>query len=131
MLDIIALIVVVTLIDLTFLAFSGFGNSYLGTVGTIQKEKADIRFAPALAVYALISLGHTVFVNPLVKTDYDAVVYGGLFGLVTYGVYDLTMYSLFTNYPISTMSLDILWGVVFNVIIALVNHNYIDASLLK
>src|SRR3954469_136996 len=58
---------------------------------------ADGGIAPnwpaAFVVYALLGSGIAVFVIPRASTVSLAAAYGALFGLVVYGVFDLTNYS--------------------------------------
>ncbi len=43
---------------------------------------------------------------------YSAVVYGALFGLVVYGVYDFTNYSTLRQWPFVLALVDVAWGAV-------------------
>lgn len=77
---------------------------------------ADGGIAPnwpaALVVYALLGLGIALFVVPRSTTFLSAAVYGGLFGLVVYGVYDFTNYSTLRQWPFVLALADVAWGVV-------------------
>lgn len=65
---------------------------------------------PAIAVYVLLALGVAVFVAPRVSSGGSAALYGALFGLVVYGVYDLTNYATLAAWPASVTAVDIAWG---------------------
>lgn len=77
---------------------------------------ADGGIAPnwpaALVVYALLGLGIALFVMPRSSTPSSAALYGGLFGLVVYGVYDFTNYSTLRQWPFVLTLADVAWGVV-------------------
>jgi uncharacterized membrane protein len=49
---------------------------------------------------------------PRAATVSLAAVYGGLFGLVVYGVYDFTNYSTLRQWPFALTLVDVAWGVV-------------------
>jgi len=77
---------------------------------------ADGGIAPnwpaALVVYALLGTGIALFVIPRASTTSLAALYGGLFGLVVYGVYDFTNYSTLRQWPFLLTLADVAWGVV-------------------
>jgi uncharacterized membrane protein len=77
---------------------------------------ADGRMAPnwpaALVVYILLGTGIALFVIPRASTVSLAAVYGALFGLVAYGVYDFTNYSTLRQWPFVLTLTDVAWGAV-------------------
>ena len=77
---------------------------------------ADGGIAPnwpaAFMVYALLGTGIAVFVIPRAATVSLAAVYGALFGLVVYGVYDFTNYSTLRQWPFVLTLADVAWGAV-------------------
>ena len=77
---------------------------------------ADGGIAPnwpaAFVVYALLGTGIALFVIPRATTVSLAAVYGALFGLVVYGVYDFTNYSTLRQWPLVLTLADVAWGVV-------------------
>jgi uncharacterized membrane protein len=74
----------------------------------------DGGFAPlwpaAALVYVLLGVGVAVFVVPRAHTVAGAAAFGALFGLVVYGVYDLTNYSTLAQWPAVVTAADIAWG---------------------
>jgi uncharacterized membrane protein len=66
-------------------------------------------WAAALA-WLLIPLGIVVFVVPMSKSGRQSLFYGGIYGLILYGVYDLTNYSVLQPYTLKMALLDIAWG---------------------
>ena len=66
----------------------------------------------AFVVYALLGTGIALFVIPRATTVSLAAVYGALFGLVVYGVYDFTNYSTLRQWPLVLPLADVAWGVV-------------------
>jgi len=77
---------------------------------------ADGGIAPnwpaAFVVYVLLGTGIALFVLPRASTVPLAAAYGALFGLVVYGVYDLTNYSTLRQWPFVLALADVTWGAV-------------------
>jgi uncharacterized membrane protein len=88
----------------------GFYRTQLAPIGRM----ADGGFAPiwpaAVVVYMLLALGIAVFVVPRATDAGSAAVLGAVFGLVVYGVYDLTNYSTLAAWPAAVTMADIAWG---------------------
>ena len=67
----------------------------------------------ALVVYLAIPLGIVLFVLPRVSADNlspSALLWGAVYGLVVYTIYDMTNYSLVNGWPLRVALIDILWG---------------------
>jgi uncharacterized membrane protein len=64
----------------------------------------------AFVVYVLLGTGIALFVIPRAPTVALAAVYGALFGLVVYGVYDFTNYSTLRQWPFVLTLADVAWG---------------------
>ena len=63
----------------------------------------------------LIVFGLILFVLPKIpKTGpgFEGILWGALFGLVVYGVYDLTNHALLKDWTLSMTIVDMLWGTV-------------------
>lgn len=92
---------------------SGF---YRTALGPIARTAADGSLAPlwlvAAPVYVLLALGEVVFVMPRAAGGglLAAMGFGALFGLVVYGVYDLTNWSVLKDYGATVAIVDIAWG---------------------
>jgi uncharacterized membrane protein len=68
-----------------------------------------------LPVYLLIPGGILVFVRPRLRAEGTAVAalgWGAAYGLVVYGVYDLTNRAVLEHWPLAITLADILWGCV-------------------
>lgn len=72
----------------------------------------------ALAFYLLYAAGILVFiVLPAEgKTVANLVVRAAFFGLVCYGVYDLTNLATLRNWPLSITIMDMVWGAVLTTV---------------
>lgn len=92
---------------------SGF---YRTALGPIARKASDGSLAPlwhvAFPVYVLLALGQIWFVTPRVAGGAagTAALWGGLFGLIVYGVYDLTNWSVLKDYGATVALVDIAWG---------------------
>lgn len=97
-----------------------FYHTQLKTIGRFQDGALAPDWPSALAVWALLVLGIILFVLPRVVTaPYTHVFFwGALYGLVVYGVYDLTNYATLAAWPLSVVWADILWGMVLNGIVS-------------
>jgi len=67
----------------------------------------------ALVVYIAIPLGIVLFVLPRVSAENlaaSALLWGALYGIVVYTIYDMTNYSLFRDWSLKVSLIDICWG---------------------
>jgi len=105
------------------LVMKDFYRTQLTSIGRI----VDGAFAPvwsaAAPVYLLLGVGVAVFVVPRATSAGTALALGALFGLVVYGVYDLTNYSTLSNYPLRLTLVDMLWGAIACGTVALVTFS--------
>jgi len=108
--------IVLLVIDFLWLGIV-MGPFYLHQLKDLGRIAGGV-FVPDLAaaalVYILIPLGIILFALPRAKetnTAGSALWWGALFGLVLYGVYDLTNYAMLKDYPLTLTIVDILWGI--------------------
>lgn len=104
-------------IDLLWLGvvMKGFYSAELGELARREGASLSPRWPAAILVYLLIPAGIVLFVRPMIgPTDSWAKVLGtgALFGLVVYGVYDLTNLAVLEKYTLRMTIVDILWGCV-------------------
>lgn len=94
------------------------GGFYRTALGPIARTSADGSLAPlwsvVLPVYVLLALGEVWFVAPRAAgtSMAGAMAWGAAFGLVVYGVYDLTNWSTLKDYTATLALVDIAWGMV-------------------
>ena len=84
---------------------------YYEHLGDILLESP--RMAAAAGFYAFYIIGILIFaVAPALRTDslWTALVYGALFGLFTYGTYDMTNYATLRHWSLTIAAIDIAWG---------------------
>ena len=92
------------------LVMANFYRTQLVHIGRIVDGKFAPNWPAAALVYVLLGLGIAVFVVPRAHSLATAAALGALFGLVVYGVYDLTNYSTLAQYPLVLTIADIAWG---------------------
>lgn len=77
--------------------------------------KSNVNWAAALLFYALFIAGLVFFViAPAVqKASWThALLFGALFGLITYATYDLTNLATMKDWPVVVTVVDLMWGMV-------------------
>lgn len=68
-------------------------------------------WSSALLVYLAIVLGIIFFVIPKANGNVlSALMWGAVFGAITYGIYDFTNYAIIANWPLKITIIDIIWG---------------------
>jgi uncharacterized membrane protein len=89
---------------------------YNDSIGFLLR-KSNETFSPnwpaAVLVYFIIAIGILYFALPKAGNSYIMGLLGGaMLGLVVYGVYDFTNYSLIANWPLKITLIDFIWGMV-------------------
>jgi uncharacterized membrane protein len=109
------LLPVFLLIDLLWLGvvMKGFYSQELGDLARRQGAGLAPRWGAAMLVYLLIPGGIVLFVRPLLgvnSTAWEAFGWGAAFGLVLYGVYDLSNLAVLEKWTVRMTLADIGWG---------------------
>ncbi len=90
-------------------------NLYDNQIGELLKKSQGVlspNWYGAILVYVAIATGIIVFVLPKTENNFFlAIIYGGLFGAVTYGIYDFTNYSILAKWPLTISVIDFIWGI--------------------
>jgi uncharacterized membrane protein len=84
---------------------------YRSQLGALMTDKVNM--AAAGAFYLLYTFGLMMFVvlPHLARGDWlNAALWGGLFGLVSYGTYDLTNLATLRGWPWLLSIVDLVWG---------------------
>lgn len=75
--------------------------------------KTDINWTAALIFYLMFIAALILFViNPAIEKGSlaHALLFGALFGLITYATYDLTNLATLKGWPIMVTMVDLIWG---------------------
>jgi uncharacterized membrane protein len=86
---------------------------YQEQIGFLMKP--DINWYAAIIFYLLFIAGLVIFViSPAVEKHswVHAVIFGALFGLITYATYDLTNLATMKDWPLLVTIVDLIWGTV-------------------
>ena len=89
-------------------------NIYAQNIGILLRRSGETMtpiWWAAIVVYICITLGILFFVLPKAQGNYFHALFGGIMlGLVTYGIYDFTNYSILANWPWKITFIDFIWG---------------------
>lgn len=88
-------------------------NFYAKQIGFLMK--ANVNWAAAILFYLLFLAGLVVFViAPAVEKGswVRALLFGALFGLITYATYDLTNLATLKDWPLVLTVVDLTWGMI-------------------
>jgi uncharacterized membrane protein len=97
-------------IDMVWLGFVA-RNFYRNQIGFLMKS--DINWAAAILFYLLFIVGLVLFVIvPAIEKHSwtHALLFGALFGLITYATYDLTNLATLKDWPLMVTIVDLAWG---------------------
>ena len=86
-------------------------NFYAKHIGFLMKP--DVNWVAAILFYLLFIIGLVLFViAPALekKSITHALLYGSLFGLISYATYDLTNLATLKDWPLVVTVIDLIWG---------------------
>jgi uncharacterized membrane protein len=109
-------------IDIVWLVFLA-KKFYSRQIGFLMKP--DIDWYAAGIFYLLFIAGLVAFViSPAVEKNslIHALIYGLLFGLVTYATYDLTNLATMKDWPLLVTVVDLVWGMVLSASVSVVTY---------
>jgi uncharacterized membrane protein len=125
--------VIYIIFDITMITLY-VGKQFSQIVKNIQGgRKMIIRLVPAILCFILISFGIVYFVLDKIREDHiieDSFRYGGVFGAIVYGVFDLTNYSMFVDYNLKIVMIDVIWGTILGSIVSIISK-YSIINLVK
>ena len=116
-------LVIMAIIDFLWLGLvaSKLYSSELGSLVGAAGGDMAFRWPAAAIVYILLPLGLVLFILPRLGSEPRArsLMWGAMFGLVVYGVYDLTNLALLPQWSLKVTIIDILWGMFLYAIVSL------------
>jgi uncharacterized membrane protein len=97
-------------------------SSELGSLVSAAGGNMAFRWPAAAIVYLLLPLGLVLFILPRLASGLRAwsLLWGAMFGLVVYGVYDLTNLALLPQWTLKVTIIDILWGMFLYAIVSFI-----------
>lgn len=115
-------IIVFFAIDMIWLVFVA-KNFYQKHIGFLMRP--DINWIAAIVFYLLFIVGLVTFViSPAVEKHswIHALLFGALFGLITYATYDLTNLATLKDWPVIVTIVDLIWGTVLSASISVITY---------
>ncbi|MBN2613902.1 MAG: DUF2177 family protein [Bacteroidales bacterium] len=109
-------------IDMVWLALVA-KNFYQQQIGFLMKP--NINWVAAVIFYLLFIAGLVVFViSPAFSKQswIHALLFGALFGLITYATYDLTNLATVKDWPLLVTIVDLVWGSVLAASISVITY---------
>ncbi len=97
-------------------------NFYRHQIGFLMTP--NINWLAAIIFYLLFIAGMVIFViRPAVEMNswQHAVLYGALFGLITYATYDLTNLATLKDWPVLVTIVDLAWGTVLSLSVSVIS----------
>ena len=105
--------IILIVLDILWLKLYMTGK-YLTLVRSIQGKNLEINIYYAIAAYVLMLVGLNIFVLSNIDINNinikDCFTKGFMFGVVLYGVYNMTNGAIFGNWDAKIAISDILWG---------------------
>jgi len=103
------------LIDFVWLALvaKSFYIKHFAGIGRIEGDSFKILPWAGILVYVFMSIGLIYFVLPRVRFESSWLLVfltGALFGLVSYGIYDMTNLATLKDWDITLALVDMAWG---------------------
>jgi uncharacterized membrane protein len=86
-------------------------NFYRNQIGLLMKS--EFNWSAAIAFYLLFVVGLVIFViTPAMEKSswMHALVFGALFGFITYATYDLSNLATLKDWPLLVTIVDLAWG---------------------
>jgi uncharacterized membrane protein len=96
---------------------------YQEQIGFLMKP--NINWPAAIIFYLLFISGLVIFViTPAFEKHswIHAILFGGLFGLITYATYDLTNLATLKDWPLLVTVVDLIWGTILASSISLITY---------
>lgn len=97
-------------------------NIYRSRIGHLLAEKANLGAAAIFYVIFLFGLVYFVIIPTQTLGLGQVAIKAALFGIVTYGTFDLTNQAVLKNWPTSITVIDMLWGAVLSTSVAVLSH---------
>lgn len=114
----IATIILVLIADFIWLYLNK--NNYNLLVTKVQGSPIQLNFIGGVLSYLFLIIGLFVFSIPMITNEYNknkkqsifllSMLYGGVLGLIIYGIFNTTNIAIFKNYDIYVAIIDTIWG---------------------
>jgi len=85
----------------------------------IQGKPIKIKLVGFVITYLIMMFGYYYFILKDKKSTIDAFIYG----IIVYGVFEFTNYTIFDKWNIKTIIVDVSWGAIVHAIITYIHNN--------
>lgn len=105
-------------------------NFYAKQIGFLMKS--NINWTAAISFYLLFIVGLVLFViAPAVEKHswLHALMFGALFGLISYATYDLTNLATLKDWPLLVTIVDLAWGATLGAVVSVITYLIADKIL--
>ena len=102
-------------------------NFYRAQIGHLMKT--DVNWTAAIIFYLIFIAGLVVFViSPAIEKSswIYALLFGALFGFVSYATYDLTNLAVAKDWPLLVTIVDLAWGAVLAASVSVLTYLFAD-----
>lgn len=96
---------------------------YANQIGFLMRP--DINWAAAILFYVIFIAGLVLFViMPALekRSLLHSIMFGALFGFISYATYDLTNLATIKNWPILVTIVDLIWGAALSALVSLASY---------
>lgn len=115
---------ILLIIDITFITLV-LGPIFSRLVNRIQNSPMKFNILGAMVSYLAITIGIYKFGLERVNKDnilLSSLLGGGLFGLLSYAIFDFTNLAIFSEYSISAAVIDTVWGGTVCFLVTLISY---------
>lgn len=121
-LSVLITLLTMVIIDAFWLGFM-YKRLYAHHIGHLLGD--SVRLVPAILFYILFAFALYIFVIAPELKNKEGILHlflmGALFGLVTYGTYDLTNQASLKNWPWFITVIDLVWGALLTGVVSLIS----------
>jgi len=119
--NILYLTILILVVDIFWLAL--MKSHWAKIIPAIQGSPLNVRIIPSIVVYLLLALG--LYALVFYPERYTKLQKAAILGLVVYGVFDMTNYAVFKNYPLWIAMSDMVWGGILLTAVAYIVMKYL------
>jgi uncharacterized membrane protein len=109
-------------IDMLWLGFIA-KDFYRENIGKLLTD--NVNWTAAIVFYLMFIAGLVIFViSPAIEKSswFYALIYGALFGLITYATYDLTNLATLKDWSLKVTIVDLIWGMVLSATVSTISY---------
>jgi uncharacterized membrane protein len=110
----IAMTLTIIVLDYVWLGIitKNFIISQFGSLVKVENGSIVVKLGVGLLAWTIIAIGCFIFVVNPYDSFSKVLLFGAIFGFISYSIYDLTNLTFITNYPVKFVFVDIAWGTV-------------------